>query len=327
MPETNDILVTIIIPVFNKAGTLRRCIKSIQNQTYKNLEILLVDDCSTDHSPALAARLQAEDNRIRLVQNQNNVGCYRSRLVGINNATGQLTMFADADDTMEPRAVELAVELLTSTDVDLVQFRSRRRMKWFKVRYMEQWDPSLAGHRIDGIDFRSLASFVGMDSYIYPSAWGKLYRTDILRSIKFIDFAKFWGEDQILNIQYLRAARSMAFLDYVGYLYYWGGETASKYKFSILQQYKYVHSLKRIMGQSEEYIDAEIQVLLRYHVRQLITELGWTPEAVEQILTDELRDPLWKQVGFTLTAHELIDSEMQNIHNTPIKYIAKKLLK
>ncbi len=327
MTEANDILVSIIVPVYNKSRTLRRCLQSLLAQTHSNLEILIVDDGSTDTSMRIVRAMQAHDSRIRLKELPQNVGAYQARIHGIREIRGAACVFCDADDTMEPRAVETMLATMLEFDVDLVQMRYRRRMKGVGVKYLEQWNPELAGRRIDGIDFRGLASYVGMDSYIYPSCWGKMFRTDQLRSLQLIDFNQFWGDDQIFNIQYLRHCRSMAFVDYVGYCYYWGGDTSTNYKFSLLREFKNVHSLKRVMGQSEEYIDAEIIMLLRYHVRQLMTELSWTRQAVEQVMKEELRDPLWKQVGFSLTAEELVAQEAETVQKSPIKYIAKKLLK
>jgi len=327
MAESSDILVSVIIAVYNKKRTLLRCLRSIISQSYPNIEILIIDDCSTDGSARVARRLMSQDKRIRLLELTHNYGLYNTHIIGIQEIKGAYCVFADADDTMEPKAIETMLSAMKEHNVDLVQTRYHRRMKGLEIKYFEHWDPELAGRRIDGSDFRSLASYVGMDSYIYPSCWGKMYRTDLLRSYEMIDFKQFWGEDQIFNIQYLRQARSIAFVDYVGYCYYWGGDTTVNYKFSMLRQYKHVYSLKKIMGQSEEYINAEIIMLLRYYVRMLLTELSWTNTAVEKVMADELKDPLWRQVGLELTAAELVEEENEKVQKAPLKYLAKKFLK
>lgn len=330
MPESSENtqpLVSIIVPAYNKCGTLKRCVKSLQDQTYTNLEILIIDDCSTDGTNGLASAMAASDKRVKIIELSENIGSYKVRILGVNKARGEFVAFVDADDTMEPRAIELMLKMMTDLQVDLVQMRYRRRMKGLAVKYMERWEPEIAGRKIEGLDFRGLASYVGMDSYIYPSCWGKLYRSNLLRSIQMVDFNQFWGDDQIFNIQYLRNCRSMAFLDYVGYCYYWGGDTSSNYKFSLMREYKNVHTLKRVMGQSEEYINAELQMLLRYHIRQLLTELAWTRKAVLSVIADELKDPIWRYVGLGQKADELVDEEYARVQKSPIKYLAKKLLK
>ncbi|MBD5231948.1 MAG: glycosyltransferase family 2 protein [Bacteroidales bacterium] len=322
----SEIPVTVVIPVFNKHRTLRRAVDSVLAQTHQALEIIITDDLSTDDSLSIANNCALKDSRIRVIESNSKSGLYNNRIKGIKAATGAATTFLDADDTMEPRAIELMLKSMLEYDTDIVQMRFRRRMKGLGIKYLEQWDPALADRRIDGIDFRSLASYVGMDSYILPSCWVKMYRTHLLQSIDWLDFPQFWGEDQIFNIQYLRNCRSISFVDYVGYNYFWGGDTTT-YKFSLLREYKNVHAIKRVMGQSEEYINAEIKQLLRYHVRQLFTELSWTLPAVEKVIRDELRDPLWKQVGLEVSAEQLVKEEWEAVQRSPLKYLIKKLLK
>lgn len=320
-------LVSVIIPIYNKQKYLGKCLRSLLSQSYPSIEVIVVDDCSTDSSPAKIKHLLAGRTGTTVVRNEQNMGLLKSRYVGIAHAHGTYTAFMDADDWMEPRAIQTMVEAMTEFGADLVQIRNQRRMKGMAVKYQERFDPSLAGRLIEGEEFRSLASYVGMDSYIYPACWGKLYRTDKLREATRMDFDQFWGEDQIFNIQYLRECKSMVFSDYVGYNYRWGGQTSAVYKYSALREYKYVHQLKRMFGQDQACIDSEIKMLLRYHVRSLITELGYTREAVEMILADELRDPLWRRVGVTMSAAELVEAEVADIQRSPMKYLAKRLLK
>ena len=326
MPNSQDILVSIIVPAYNVNRTLRRCIDSLLAQTHRNIEIIVIDDRSSDGSARTAHILEKQHAHVKLVELPVHLGSYRARREGIKYISGEMLMFVDADDTMEPAAVEIMLDAMMRHNVDLVQMRMRRRMKGINVKYQEQWNPELADRRIDGMDFRSLASYVGMDSYIYPPVWGKMYRTSLLRSFSMIDFNQFWGDDQIFNIQYLRHCRSMAFVDFVGYSYYWGGATSS-YRYSQLAEYKSVFAYKRLLGQNTEYINAEIIMLLRYHVRQLITELSWTREAVIKVMMTELRDPLWKQVGLNIQAEQLVTEEFANVQKAPLKYLVKKLLK
>ena len=319
-------LVSIIVTVFNKHDHLGKSLRSLFAQTYPNIEIIVVDDNSSDNSSECARQLLRNHDNSHLICNKTNVGLLKSRYIGIEHAQGLYTAFVDADDWMESKAIATMVNTLQSLRVDLVQVRHQRRMKGMAVKYQEKFDALLANRTIEGDEFRNLASYVGMDSYIYPACWGKLYITSKLRETTRLDFNQFWGEDQIFNIQYLRECKSMAFTDYVGYNYRWGGETTSIYKYSAIKEYKYVHQLKRILGQDEASINREICMLLRYYIRSLITELGYTKEAVEMVIDEELKDPLWKQVGMTMETSLLIEREYTGIQKNPIKYLAKRLL-
>lgn len=319
-------LISIIIPVHNKGQHISKCLKSVMNQTYSNTEIIIVDDFSTDNSYEICSETAKYDNRIKLYRNPNNIGHLKSRYEGLTHIKGRWIIFADADDWMETESVERLYQTAIKLDVDMVQMRHQRRMNGVAIKYAESFDPNLCDKKISGEEFYQLSSFVGMDSYIAPSCWGKIYKTELLKEAKQISFNQFWGEDQILNINYLRHARSIAFINYIGYNYRWGGET-SKYKFTMLEEYKNVHLMKRLMGQNESRINDELIALLRYHIRQLITELGWTEEAIISIMREEMKDPIWKKAGLTDSIESIIEQETETVQRNPIKYIAKRLLR
>lgn len=320
-------MVTVIIPVYNKVKYLRRCLQSVLAQSYGPVEMIVIDDCSTDASAALVEKITAGVPGCRLIRNAANIGHLKTRYIGVDQAQGEYVVFLDADDWMASGALEKMVSAMETFDADLVQIRYQRVLKGLPVKYQERFDRAMAERRIEGEEFRALASYVGMTSYIYPACWGKLYRTAKLREAQRIEFRQFWGEDQIFNIQYLRECRSMAFVDYVGYNYRWGGQTTSEYKYSALREYKHVHQFKRMMGQDEASINAEIILLLRYYVRSLMTELGFTRQATEMVMVEELRDPLWARVGMTMTAAELVASECADIQRSGVKYLVKRFLK
>lgn len=115
----HDNLVSVIVPVYNVERYLKKCIESIINQTYKNLEIFLVDDGSTDNSGKICDRYAKKDNRINVIHKENK-GVSSARNAGINEAKGEWIAFIDADDWIEENYIE---ELLknTSKEIDIVQ--------------------------------------------------------------------------------------------------------------------------------------------------------------------------------------------------------------
>lgn len=115
----HDNLVSVIVPVYNVERYLKKCIESIINQTYKNLEIFLVDDGSTDNSGKICDEYAKKDNRINVIHKENK-GVSSARNAGINEAKGEWIAFIDADDWIEENYIE---ELLknTSKEIDIVQ--------------------------------------------------------------------------------------------------------------------------------------------------------------------------------------------------------------
>lgn len=327
MSDNSSTLVSLIVPVRNKQSTLCKCLRSAARQTWTNIEVIIIDDESSDLSARLAREFCDRDSRFRLIINQRNIGLYASRYAGVAEARGEWLMFLDADDWLQPRAVEELLISVQSLDVDMAQMRFQRRFGSVRHRDDNDLNTPLFNRHVEGDEYRSLTSYIGMRSLIQPSCWTKIYRTALLRQVRPIRFDRFWGEDQIFNIQYLRLARSMTFVPYVGYNYRWGGETVANYHFSALDDYKYVYKLKRILGQDVDSINAELQLLLRYYLRQLMSECGWTPEALVDVLADELRDPLWHNIGMTDNAATLVEAEAVSIQRHPLKYIAKRFMR
>lgn len=113
-------LISVIVPVYNIVDLLPRCVKSIQKQTYPNLEIILIDDGSTDNSGALAEKMALEDRRIRVFHKENG-GTSRARNLGIEKARGEYIGFVDSDDYIEPRMYERLLSVALSEGLLMVQ--------------------------------------------------------------------------------------------------------------------------------------------------------------------------------------------------------------
>lgn len=115
-------LVSIIIPVYNVEKYLEKCLDSIVSQSYSNIEVVIVDDGSTDSSLSILQEYAKKDIRLVLVS-QENRGLQRTRQVGLQLVKGEYVCFVDSDDSLEPRAIELMVNCALETKVDLVVSR------------------------------------------------------------------------------------------------------------------------------------------------------------------------------------------------------------
>lgn len=117
---TNFPLISVIVPSYNVAATLAETVESIINQTYQNLEIILVDDCSTDGAtPALADEYANRDSRVRVIHKAVNEDLTLARATGFGIATGDYVTFIDADDVFTPDAIQTLWEIHCDTDADI----------------------------------------------------------------------------------------------------------------------------------------------------------------------------------------------------------------
>lgn len=112
-------LISVVIPVYNVEKYLKRCVESVVNQTYKNLEIILVDDGSPDECPQICDKLSKEDERIKVIH-KSNQGLGMARNTGIENATGKYICFFDSDDYVELTTIEKSYDSIKKNKADIV---------------------------------------------------------------------------------------------------------------------------------------------------------------------------------------------------------------
>lgn len=212
--QTGLPLVSIVIPVYNAATHLARCIETARRQTYRNLEILLVNDGSKDTSGAICQMYARVDARIR-VTNRENSGVSATRNCGLRQATGKYIQFLDSDDYLPRNATQLLVTRAESTCSDLVI-----------AEYYRACGDTLSRHgflrRTDVMDQTEFAREL-MDepaSFYYGVLWNKLYRADIIRS-QGIECSEEleWSEDFLFNLEYIRYAQRFCALQSPVYYY------------------------------------------------------------------------------------------------------------
>lgn len=165
-------LVSVIVPVYNVEQYLDECLNSIRQQTYKNIEIIVVEDCSTDNSLNTLTK-HLEDPRVKLIQHEKNSGLSAARNTGIDAANGDYIMFVDSDDLVHLSLIELCVKYAIVYDADLITYN----FKAFEdgVKLSPQLDlPDVDNLKVleQGEDYFNQQHF----------AWLKFIRTSLVKS-------------------------------------------------------------------------------------------------------------------------------------------------
>ncbi len=208
-------LVSVIVPVYNAATGLARCIESVRRQTYENLEVLLVNDGSADSSGEICRMYARVDRRIRVIDKCNE-GVSAARNDAIRASSGQYLQFVDSDDYLAPDAVYRLVERAERDDCDLVI------APYWRVREGEE---AVMYSFLRSGDVMSKTEFARelMDepaSFYYGVLWNKIYRASIIREHGIrCNTALSWSEDFLFNLEYIRYAERFAALDEPVYYY------------------------------------------------------------------------------------------------------------
>ena len=119
MDNNMSILVSVIIPVYNGEKYIRESLASVLNQSWKNLEILVIDDGSTDTTAEILREFERKDGRIRTIHKEKNMQLFHARMTGIENSKGDYIMFLDADDLYSEDYVEALLSAVTGSNAEL----------------------------------------------------------------------------------------------------------------------------------------------------------------------------------------------------------------
>ena len=120
-------MISVIVPVYNVEEYLEECLESIKNQTYTNIEVILVNDGSTDGSREICERFCQKDSRFKLI-NQENQGQSVARNRGVKESAGEFIMFVDSDDVIKKNVLEVLLPYM-KTEVDIVECRMTRKKR------------------------------------------------------------------------------------------------------------------------------------------------------------------------------------------------------
>ena len=202
--------VSIIVPVYNSAPYLPACLDSILNQSHKDLEIILVNDGSSDQSLDICRAYEAADPRVRVLD-QDNGGVARARNRGLTRVTGDFVGFVDSDDLLAPDYYETLLDALLAQGADLAE-GSYTRMddQGKKGKVYPVPDRVLEGPKACS---QALIQREGS----YPSCCNKLYRIDLIQGLTFSPLS--YSEDFLFNVQSFLACKKSVGLSYSGYFY------------------------------------------------------------------------------------------------------------
>lgn len=233
---------TIVVPVYNTDKFLEKCLDSVINQTFKNIEIICVNDGSTDGSLHILEKYQMVDDRLKII-NKKNGGLSSARNVGIEHASGEYITFVDSDDFLELNTYENSLSYFNFPKVDLVYFSTRLVFtedsnRVHNEKYFE--------HKYTGFVELSNEVITTMD----VCAWNKIYKLSIIKKygIRFPD--NLWFEDNPFFWCYVLVCDSAFFVDNIFYNYLIRSGSIMSYHFDKKGKgcYKISHELDHLLG-------------------------------------------------------------------------------
>ena len=177
----ND-LITIVVPIYNVEKYIDNCIQTIINQTYKKLQIILVDDGSTDNCPKICDKYKAQDDRIEVIHKKNG-GLSDARNAGIEKAKGKFVCFIDSDDFISYEYIEKLYKLIIKNNAD-ISVSNFKRVQEFNEEYLKEEKEKSTEEIYNGKQM--IENIYHKKLYVQSTvAWNKMYKTDLFKEIKF----------------------------------------------------------------------------------------------------------------------------------------------
>ena len=227
-------LVSVIVPVYNVEQYLERCVQSIVGQTYKNIEIILVDDGSPDRCPELCEEWAVKDSRIKVVHKQNaGLGCARN--TGIDYATGDYLFFIDSDDYIALDAIEKVMKTAERTGAEIIQFGNVSVDNNDAVRRQSIPRMEKEVYRSREVTDIVLPNMIAADSrdagrHLELNAWSNAYSSKLIQrsNWRFISEREIISEDYYSILWLMKDVRSFAIVPEAFYYYCMNNNSLSR---------------------------------------------------------------------------------------------------
>ncbi len=218
--------ISIIVPIYNTAKYLPKCLDSITNQTYQNLEIILVDDGSTDNSSTVANKYAKKDPRIKIIH-QKNSGPSAARNHGLKIATGKYISFIDSDDQIKPNFIDSLLKSFFNDPTVCLSVCGIHYKRLNQHSAEDVYTCPIRPIRFKESQKAYILYLLAIDGRLYSSV-NKLYRANIAKKLKFDESLNF-AEDTKFVLDYLKYAKSakIQFVLEPLYIYNYGTETSS----------------------------------------------------------------------------------------------------
>lgn len=300
----NSPKISVIVPVYNAEQYISHCIECVLAQTFRDFELLLIDDGSTDNSGKICDEYEKKDSRIKVIH-KINAGVSAARNDGINIALGTLVSFVDSDDWVEKDYLQTIIDNLCDNDI----------LFWGSVWHLEDGcSCSISFGNLTFLDNveQGLLFLLKNDIRInyLGFTWNKVFKKDIIDryNIRFVENLSV-SEDEVFTIDYCKHIKSMRVIENHIYHYLWKKQGLTHKKKNRSDYLLLISSLYNSM--SNTFVNQDLRLLYLNRIVCLYNNVAWQSRNPFRIIIDE-----WEMVRFC----------KKNKVNIPIKSIGRKFI-
>ena len=224
-PVSGAVKVSVVMSAYNEAKNIEKAMRSVLQQTFRNIELIVVDDASTDDTIEVIRTIAAVDGRVKIIRHEENMGLSATRRSGWENAVGDYVQFMDGSDTLNPLAIETMYKQAKMSGAEIIVMGSQResRLLGLKIPY---FTPSKAFKESTVVTQELIPIILGRHGFSY-SLVDKLFLREVLTKVNPLAESIFHGEDLLTTIRIFNHKFELSFTDYVGYNWKMGGRSTS----------------------------------------------------------------------------------------------------
>lgn len=281
--KTDEPLISVIVPVHNGQDYLAGCIDSIENQTYENLEVIIVNDGSTDRTQAVCEALKESYGNVRILQ-LDDKGVSAARNAGLEEAEGEFVTFTDADDRLLPEMIRILYDCILETRSSVAGckfFMWSNDLEWEKRTGMSEPETDMLQTRRTA----GQTKVYDVGAYLREEllkgnsrCWSKLYRRELVDKVRFMENLTI-GEDMLFLVKMLPYADKIAETDYPGYGYYQNPTGTMNRKFTprYMDQMTCWEFAREEVLRMDESLDAQVTSLWMMGIMLTVSKIAMLP--------------------------------------------------
>lgn len=267
-PVSGAVKVSVVMSAYNEAGNIERAMRSVLQQSFRNIELIVVDDASTDDTLEVIRTIAAVDGRVKVVHHDENLGLSATRRTGWKIAIGDYVQFMDGSDTLNPYAIERMYNQAKMSGAEIVVMGSQRSSRYLGIK-IPYFIPSRVLKEKVVITRDLLPIMLGRHGFSF-SLVDKLFLREVLQTVNPLAESNFHGEDLLTTLRIFNHKYEVSYTDYVGYNWKMGGRSTSMKYDRLWEEDKFLFVL----------------------CEELTTELGLTDKIYQEAMAKGLADSL-----------------------------------
>lgn len=303
-PVSGAVKVSVVMSAYNEARNIERAMRSVLQQTFRNIELIVVDDASTDDTLEVIRTIAAVDGRVKIIRHEENLGLSATRRTGWKIAIGDYVQFMDGSDTLNPMAIEQMYEQAKKSGAEIVVMGSQRKSRLLGIN-IPYFIPSRVFKDEKTITTTELLPIIlGRHGFSF-SLVDKLFLRDVLVKVNPLAETNFSGEDYLTTIRIFNHKFEVSWVDYIGYNWKMGGRSTSMSRDEQWADDKFLFDtsdalLKELSIAKPEFRQSIAKGLADSVINQVahsLTNLFMSKEKRAKWVDEILHDEIWNEVA------------------------------